>query len=87
MLAAQVVHAAGESSPGGLPPDTHAVVLAARDEAHLAAIEGSLTQAGIAAHSVVENDPPYAGQLMAIGLSPAPKDEVRRPLSNLPLLR
>lgn len=35
LLAAQVVHAAGESSPGDLPEGTHAVVLAAEDQQHL----------------------------------------------------
>lgn len=36
---------------------------------------------------VYENDPPYEGQLMAIGLPPKPKKHHKRHLSDLPLLK
>jgi peptidyl-tRNA hydrolase len=68
VLAAQLVHAAGESSTGDLPADTHAVVLAARDEAHLALIEQELIRRGIAHKAIREPD--RDNELMAIGVLP-----------------
>lgn len=86
MLAAQVTHAAGESSPGHLPEGTHAVVLAAKSEAEILDVERRLALAGIPHVSVRETDALYVGQLMAIGLAPAPKPKIRKHLSSLPLL-
>ena len=37
--------------------------------------------------AIRENDAPYAGELMAIGLVPGPRSEVRKHVSSLPLLR
>jgi hypothetical protein len=85
--AAMLVHAAGESSPGGLPPDTHAVVLAARDELHIALIAEALEKRGVRLTRVHEPDPPWNGALMALGIEPARKEDVRRHVSSLPLLR
>ncbi len=87
ILAAQLVHAAGESSPGNLSPGTNAVVLGVPNEAALRAVAQRLEDAGIAFVRVEEPDAPYLGQLMAIGLRPARKEVVRRALSSLPLLR
>jgi peptidyl-tRNA hydrolase len=70
VLAAQIVHAAAESWPGGLPPGTRAVVLAARDEEHLLALERQLVRDGIGHVAIHEPDPPWHGQLMAIGMVP-----------------
>ena len=42
VMAAQIVHAAGESSPGDLPPNTFAVALAASDEQQLELVEHEL---------------------------------------------
>jgi hypothetical protein len=86
-LAAQVVHAAGESAPGNLPEGTYAVVLAARDEAHLRAIADQLDAAAVPLVRIVESDAPHQGALMAVGLRPCQKGDVRRHLSSLPLLR
>jgi hypothetical protein len=66
--AAMIIHAAGESSPGALPPGTHAVALAAADETHLLRIERRLIFERIPHVAIREPDPPYAGALMAIGL-------------------
>jgi len=85
--AAQLVHAAGESAPGGLPPGTYAVVLAARDEGHLALVAKKLRLAGVPFVAVHEPDAPYSGALMALGIPPARKEGLRRHLSELPLLR
>jgi len=87
ILAAQLVHAAGESSPGNLPPGTHAIVLEVPDEPALAALGRRLVLAGVAHVRIVEDAQPWTGQLMALGLVPVPREEVRRRLSSLPLLR
>lgn len=87
ILAAQVVHAAGASSPGGLPEETHAVVLAARDEADLLRIAERLRGAGAGPRVIHETDPPWNGAAMALGLAPAPRSRWRRLLSDIPLLR
>jgi len=86
LLAAQVTHAAGESSPGHLSPGTYAVVLQAGSEA-LSELEERLVDAGVPHRAIRESDPPYEGDLLAIGLAPAPRDKVRKYVSSLPLLR
>ncbi len=87
MKAAQIVHAAGESSPGNLSPGTHAVVLTTPDEAALHAVAVRLEAAGISFVRIEEPDAPYLGQLMALGVRPGRKEVVGRPLSSLPLLK
>jgi len=85
-MAAQVCHAAGESSPGNLPSGTYAVILEASPE-ELQALEHKLQLAGCPHRSIRENDLPWNGELLAIGLRPALKKEVKRHLSSLPLLK
>jgi hypothetical protein len=82
-----LVHAAGESSPGNLPRDTYAVVLAVKDEAALARVEETLKEHGVQFVPVHEPDPPYFNQLMSIGVVPGKKKEVGRYLSSIPLYR
>lgn len=85
-LAAQVVHAAGESSPGGLSSGTNAVVLAAEDEAQLICLEEKLLAAGVAHVAVREPDEPWSGALTAIGFAPvATRASLRHFLHSLPL--
>lgn len=80
----QTVHAAGESSPGGLKPGTLAVALHARDEAHLRQLAAGLTARGIAHHVVEECD----GEWMAIGVAPTTDRKlVGKVVSSLPLVR
>lgn len=86
VLAAQVCHAAGESSTGDLGRGTFAVVLQA-DKAALISLEQYLQGVGIKHKAIRESDEPYTGDIMAIGLAPAPREEVRRHLSSYPLLR
>ena len=87
-LAAQVVHAAGESSPGRLPVGTRAVVLAARDEAQLAQLEHELLRLDIPHHAIREPDPPHFSALMAIGIVPvADRGRIHKVTGQLPLLR
>jgi len=82
-----LVHAAGESSPGGLPPGTHAVVLAVPNEPALRAVAARLKLAQVEHVVIDEPDPPFNGELMAIGLAPKTKEVARRYVSSLPLLR
>lgn len=87
ILAANLVHAAGESSPGGLPEGTSAVVLAVPNETALLFEAERLERLGVPLVRVVEPDAPYCGALMALGLRPGRKEDLRRHLSSLPLLR
>ena len=87
MLAAQLTHAAGESSPGRLPPGTRAIVLACDGEPALAAVEARLHEARLPYVAIREPDAPWSGALMALGLTPtASRAAVRRVLGRLPLL-
>lgn len=81
------MHAAGESSPGNLPSGTFAVVLSVPNEAMLETVAARLVDADILHYEIRESDPPYTGQLMAIGLRPVPRSVGRRVLSSLPLYR
>jgi hypothetical protein len=85
--AAQIIHAAGESSPGGLPEGTYAVALVARDELHLTLLAEELEKREVRFVRIREPDRPYDGALMALGLVPGRKEHLRRHLSTLPLLR
>jgi hypothetical protein len=87
VLAAQLIHAAGESSPGGIPRGTHAVALAARDEQQLEALARRLAFEGIEHVAIREPDPPWNGALMAIGLAPTRKQKPIEALRRLRLLR
>jgi peptidyl-tRNA hydrolase len=86
-MAAQIVHAAGETSPGNIPPETNAIVLSVPDEASLLSVHDRLTKAGLGHHLVSEPDAPWNGQATAIGIPPAPRTCIRPYLSSLPLLR
>lgn len=87
VLASQIVHAAGESSPGNLPKNTHAVVLAVPDQAKLLALERKICELDIPHKAIREPDDPWNGQLMTIGIEPMQKYLVKKIVSNLPLLR
>lgn len=69
-LAAQLIHAAGESAGQALAPGTIAVALAAGGEDELHAIERELVARGIPHRAIREPDPPWNGALMAIGIQP-----------------
>jgi hypothetical protein len=87
VLAAQLTHAAGESSPGALPSGTRAIVLAVADEPSLARLEERLRLADVAHVAIREPDAPWCGALMAIGLVPVrERAPVRRALGRMPLL-
>ena len=84
MQVAQVIHAAGESATGPVPPNTIAVALAARDREHLLTLRAELVRAQIPHVLVSECD----GEPMSIGVQPT-KDRlaVRRVLSSVPLVK
>lgn len=85
-MAAQVVHAAGESTPGRLSPGTNAVVLAASED-ELAALEARLKEHGVAHAAIREPDEPWGGALTAIGLEPVrDRASLHDHLGHLPLL-
>ena len=86
VLAAQVTHAAGESSSGSLPSGTYAVVLSASSE-ELAELGKRLSEAGVGHKAIIENDGDLAGQITAIGVVPQNRSKIRRWFSSYPLLR
>jgi hypothetical protein len=63
------------------------VALTGDSELALERLHLRLTDQGVAHHLVRENDAPYSNQLMAIGVTPAPRSQLRRHFSSLPLLR
>lgn len=69
-MAAQLVHAAGESVVGQVPSGTHAVVLGVENESHLSQVEDRLRLLSIPHRAVREPDSPWNGALMAIGIRP-----------------
>lgn len=89
VLAAQVIHAAGESTDGPVPSGTHAVALAAPSEEALERIEQRLIEHDVPHTSIREPDAPWNGALMAIGIRPMPQSNpnLRRAVKRLPLLK
>lgn len=81
------MHAAGESSPGNLPPGTHAIALVIPDEQSLWRLHNTLREARVEHSVIIEADGPYTGQLLAIGVAPRRKEELRKHLSALALLK
>jgi hypothetical protein len=88
VLAAQIIHAAGESSPGDLPTGTIAVALGAKSESHLGFIEAKLRRSSIPHRAIREPDAPWNGALMAIGIHPVEdREPLRKVTSGLPLIK
>ena len=84
LMSAMLVHAAGESSPGNLPPNTRAVALGANEQA-LADLASRLEAAKIEHHRIEED-----GELFAIGIAPALDSDlvpIQKATSSLPLIR
>lgn len=89
--AAQIVHAAGESAAahGPLAEGTHAVVLEVDGPETLAQLLARLRARRQPVRAICEPDAPYHGALMALGLPPAPRQDLPglRALSGLHLYR
>ena len=62
-------------------------MLSVPDESALKAVAARLELARVPCKRIEETDPPFTGQLMAIGCAPGKKEVLRRSLSSLPLLR
>lgn len=87
VMAAQLVHASGESFHHGAQK-TMAVVLAVRDEAHLVDLESQLLRDGIPHRAIREPDHPWDGQLLAIGVVPlVDRNTIKHITGSLGLLR
>ena len=82
---AQIIHAAGESVREPLPHGTNALALEVPGEKELLKLVDRLRAAGVRYTVIIENDAPYEGQVMAVGVTPGPKVELRRFFSSLPL--
>ena len=87
MQAAQLIHAAGQSTSKRVPEGTFAVALHARDLSELLQIATALKQAKIEYALIVESDAPYTGQAMAIGIEPGDRSKLKKILSRLPLVK
>lgn len=74
VVAAQLVHAAGETGP--TIPGTHAVVLGVENEEELYFLQKQLEETDIPHHTICEPDEPYFGSLMAIGLYPIERNRI-----------
>ena len=86
-MAAQLVHAAGESSDGNISSGTHAIALSAESEIQLLALEKRLISQNISHVAIREPDKPYCNQLMAIGIAPGDRALIRKEVSQLPLIK
>ena len=84
--AAQLIHAAGYSVSEPVPDGSYAIALHAKDEAELRALAEKLTAGGIEHKLIIESDPPYAGQAMAIGVRPMDRKRVKPFLSSFALV-
>lgn len=85
--AAQLIHAAGESSPGKLSSGTFAFALITKDENELRDLGWELCKAGIPHKLIFEPDAPWTGQLMAIGVVPGCRSSLKKYFSKLKLLK
>jgi hypothetical protein len=87
VMAAQLVHAAGESGPA--VQGTHAIALqATRQDLEDLALELALEGCGFAFAPIVETDAPFAGELVAIGFAPVARSSaLRGRLRRFPLVR
>lgn len=86
VLAAQIIHAAGESSPGSLPSGTIAVALQTSSK-KLYQLEEILIRDKIPHEAIREPDFPWNGELVAIGVYPDTKEKLQKYFSQLPLVR
>lgn len=82
---AQTAHAASEAS--GYPP-TIVVALAVPDETALKRIAEALGENSLTYALITEEDGPFSGQVMALGVTPSTdRAAIRKVVSALPLVR
>lgn len=91
MQVAQTAHAAGESVPRELAPipeGTIVVALSVPDEGALRRVALALGEHSQTYKLITEVDGPFAGQAMAIGVTPTcDRASVRKAVSSLPLVK
>ena len=63
------------------------MALAAKDEAELLKLEYKLNMADSPHRAVREPDPPWDGELMAIGISPIDRDQIKKFVKKYPLVK
>lgn len=84
------VQVGGSSPPWGStfePSHTVAIVLGARNEGRLVKLEAALLANGIAHAAIRETEGEHAGQLMAVGLIPGPKETLSAFVNSFHMLR
>ena len=87
-LAAQLVHAIGESVSDTVPEGTYAIVLAVPNIKGLLEIRRALEDADISHKLICEPDSPFNGAPTCIGISPTTdRKRIRKVLGRLPLLK
>ena len=82
-----LIHAAGESSNGRIPPHTFAIALTCKSERELDMLSQTLFVAGIQHKRIIEDDAPYCGELMALGIVPGERKKLKKFFSKLPLIK
>lgn len=86
-MCAQIVHAAGESVTTEVNPGTNAIVLEVPNERELRLLAHKLSKSGIPHVVVYEPDPPWDGQMTAIGITPVnDRTEIKKFVRKLSLL-
>jgi hypothetical protein len=80
-----VVHATGESVHRPHPEGLHAVVLAAPPE-ELQVLKERLEAASVPHKAIFEPDPPFLGELLAIGITPTSRRLIKPYVRQLKLL-
>ncbi len=90
VMAAQIIHAAGESAviSFGRKPDsyTHALAVEARSDDEMNVTLSKAAERGIMAVPIHEPDAPYNGALLAIGFAPIERSKLKW-LQHLPLIK
>lgn len=69
-----------------MPEGTYAIALQVPSEGALEAVSARLKRLGIPHHRVIEDDAPYSGQLMALGIMPALRHTLKPHLSSYALV-
>lgn len=75
-MMAQAVHAAEYSTPHPIPDNMNAVILGIPNKEELFKIGQELTALDINHTCIYEPDPPFLGEMTAIGVSPIYKTEI-----------
>ena len=86
VMAAQIIHAAGESAAGLPDSNTRALAVEARSDGEMYETLDRIRERGLAHVEIHEPDAPYKGALLAIGIRPVAKGCLKF-LQHLPLIK